>query len=436
MPRFPSPGSRTALLAVALAAFLVGCEEPTSPVGVGEESGLVASAHESRGGGKGSLVPQPADPPVCAEPWDDTRVLCRAAVNAKHGNAQGLPLNLRGVRNGNGSGGTLMVTVLGTLEFNLAAVDLGTLRVGDVETNPPSTPLVQLPNGKYQASVVDVNGDRILDLVLHFRLTEMVANGDLSESTTELCLYGEGPGYVLNGCGVPGGEGGGDDEGDGGEGGGDDGDGDGGDGDPAYLCPDGYKPKRGNGCVVLQPFGAGADVGVAVLQVPSWLTDAEDPTHGYPGWTTTPAANLPGTGTSTGRRWTLTDLNLGTDNSGNDFLTGTCGLPTSSYRWGNKEQLLVRSDLTVPAEAVQVLIELVVDDGARVFFNGTEVTRGWVVGNGDAEGCRSYADPNRVTVPASLLSGGALNALGVWAADAGGFVNYLDVRVFAEVPLP
>ena len=117
-----------------------------------------------------------------------------------------------------------------------------------------------------------------------------------------------------------------------------------------------------------------------------------------------------------------------------NFLLGTCGLVPSDFRWSNTEQLLVRTDLYVPPEARNVQIEFIVDDKARVFFNGTKLTSDWSTGRADRDGCRSYSLSTTLTVPQELLSPDGMNKLGVWASDSGGYVNYLDFRVFAEVP--
>lgn len=407
------------LLTLGAAAFLVGCDAPTSPAGLAPVAEDPASFASKKTGLQPSLTP------LCTEPWDEGRVLCRAEVNTKHGNDKGLPVNLNGIRNstqlnGNGNGATLMVTVLGTLQFDLSAVYMNTIRAGDVNTNPPETPVLLLSNGKYQASIVDVNGDGIRDLVLHFSIPAMVNNGDLSETTTRLCLYGEGPGYVINGCGMGGG--------------------DGGDGEPPpppyYTtlqdCSWDYRAKKGLRCAILQLFGRDGNVAAKVLQTQAWFSS---PDAAFPGWMTTAAADLTGSGNVAGDFWRVADLPFGSEASNAlGFLSGTCGLTPSVYRWEPSYQLLVRTDLYVPPEAQSVQIEFLVDDLARVYFNGTELTRGWV-GSGVNGTCVTYGQTVKLTVPASLLAADGNNRLGVWADDKGGFVNWLDVRVYAEVPV-
>ena len=229
--------------------LLAGCEAPTAPAA---SAPILAEVTPSLAKKTGL---EPSVAPAC-EPLDEDRELCFADVNVKHGNASGLPVNLTGVRNGKSNGAELTVSVLGTLEFDLSKVDLSSLRLGDVQTLPPETPLTVLKSGKYQASIVDLNGDGILDLMLHFNLAAMVANGDISETTEKLCLYGEGPGYVLNGCGL---------EGDGGGGGG------GGVEPPAYGtlpdCPEDIFKKTGKTrCAMIRPYGRDAEVFVKAME--------------------------------------------------------------------------------------------------------------------------------------------------------------------------
>lgn len=411
------------LLTLGAAAFLVSCDAPTSPAGLAplaDDPVVFASKNKTTG-----LKPSPT--PQCTDPWDEGRVLCRAEVNTKHGNDKGLPVNLSGIRNsnqlnGNVSGANLMVTVLGTPRFDLSAVYMNTILAGDVNTNPPATPVSLLPNGKYQASIVDLNGDGILDLLLHFSIPAMVKNGDLSEITTQLCLYGEGPGYVLNGCGMGGGGGG---------------NGGGGEPPPPYYstlkdCSWDYKAKPGLRCAILQLFGRDGKVAAKVLQTQAFFSS---PDAAFPGWMTTAAVGLTGSGNVTGDFWRVADLPFGSEASNAlGFLSGTCGLTPSVYRWEPFYQLLVRTDLYVPPEAQSVQIEFLVDDLARVYFNGTELTRDWV-GSGVNGTCVNYGQTVKLTVPATLLAADGNNRLGVWAYDAGGFVNWLDVRVFAEVPV-
>ncbi|HSW27913.1 MAG TPA: hypothetical protein VLH75_00350 [Longimicrobiales bacterium] len=422
------------LLGVAVA--LAGCEAPTAPAASAPMLAEQAPSLAKTDGVRPSVTPDCGGTTV-----PDGRALCLADVNVKHGNASGLPVNLTGVRNGKNNGAELTVSVLGTTKFDLSKVDLGSLRLGDAGTNPPETPLTVLKSGKYQASIVDLNGDGILDLMLHFNLATMVAKGDISESTTKLCLYGEGPGYVLNGCGIGGGTGSGG-------------------GDPyeglRKCSEDGIvvdRQKPGTRCVVIQRYAAQdltAGLEAVVVQYENPLLPRgiliSDPNQAYPGWMTTSAADLlanpairapltdgqPVTGDV---RWSSQRLPLGTDNTnGAVFLGPVCRLTPSAYRWWNKNVLLVREDISIPAGATNVRVEFVVDDRARLYFNTKELTSDWVPGvtNG---GCVNYDQPKTESVADRDLSADGVNRFGIWADDYGGYVNYLDFRVLADVPI-
>lgn len=415
------PGSLFFVVPLLLAA----CDAPMAPTAA--EPALPPAAPTAFAK---KLDVQPAAIPQCPTPYDEGRVLCFADVNVKHGNASGLPVNLTGVRNGKNNGAELPVSVLGTLEFDLSKVDLGSLRLGDVETNPPETPLTQLSNGKYQASIVDLNGDGILDLMLHFNLATMVANGDISETTTKLCLYGEGPGYVLNGCGIGGG----------------------GEPPPPELdyrnLPDcdftpAKAPARGYRCAVIELYGRDKPEPASVLQIGAWYV--VDANAVYPNWLNLPETSLTG--------WESANLPLASqdpyareqttyDVNGNGtyepFLT-ECGLEENPFRWASFGNILVRKDIEIPQAATNVRIEFLVDDLARVYLNGTNLTGmgrgdGWE-SSGFVDRCVSYASTITYQVPQSLIVGGGVNKLGVWAWDYGQYVNFLDFRVFADVPI-
>ena len=91
------------------------------------------------------------------------------------------PVNLK-------SKGGLAVAVLGSFELDVRDIDAATLTLGDEAG--PDVSVAQKNNGTYQVSVEDVDGDGFPDLVAHFATDELVANGDLTELSTELVLRG------------------------------------------------------------------------------------------------------------------------------------------------------------------------------------------------------------------------------------------------------
>lgn len=93
-----------------------------------------------------------------------------------------------------GSSGLLPVAILSTATFDARDVDPATVTLGDEAGT--DTPVAQQNNGRYHAKVEDVNGDGRRDLVVMFETPALVANGDLTMSTTELVLRG----FLDDGC--------------------------------------------------------------------------------------------------------------------------------------------------------------------------------------------------------------------------------------------
>ncbi len=85
--------------------------------------------------------------------------------------------------------GTLPVAVLADEHFDPATLLLATVRLGDEIGS--DTPVHTRGNGKWMAELEDVNRDGRLDLVLHFSIPALVANGDLSQNSTTLVLTGQ-----------------------------------------------------------------------------------------------------------------------------------------------------------------------------------------------------------------------------------------------------
>jgi hypothetical protein len=471
------PGS----LFIAAAAILAGCDGPTAPA-VSALAPVDAVTAQSKKTGLESSVT-----PLCPERYDATHVLCRVEIDVKHEKDNGLPFNPNWLKNddhgnsdhsndkngnGNGNNGksnndndkngscngnngkndksgscdgdddaTLTVSVFGTSQFNLAAVYMNTIRLGDSATLPSRTPVKHLKNGEYQASIVDLNGDRILDLQLRFSIAEMVANGDIKTTTTKLCIFGEGPGYVMGNCLSGGGT------------------------PPPPPPPPAYtllpncnftpasRPAAGYRCAAIQLYGRDAPSPAKALQIGAWYV--ADANAIYPSWLTLPVGSLTGSGNATGDLWRSANAPFASqsaaaaaqttyDLNGNGifepFLTECRLTPNPTYTWGNEENILVRTDLTIPQGATNVRIEFLVDDLARVYLNGTDLTDwvqfedGWAT-SGAVNSCVTYAMTVTYAVPASLIVPGGINKLGIWAWDYGGWVNYLDYRVYADVPI-
>jgi hypothetical protein len=97
------------------------------------------------------------------------------------------PVSLKG-------GGVIPVAVLSSTDFDATAIDPGTLTLGDGAD--PDTPVAQRNNGTLMAEVDDVNEDGLPDLLVHFRVPALVANGDLTPATISLMLRG----FLEDGC--------------------------------------------------------------------------------------------------------------------------------------------------------------------------------------------------------------------------------------------
>jgi hypothetical protein len=80
--------------------------------------------------------------------------------------------------------GKVRVLVPTTDEFDAAEIDLETVTLGN--GSGADTRVLRKKNGALMAKLEDDDGDGDLDLVLHFAVQELVGNGDLTESSTEL----------------------------------------------------------------------------------------------------------------------------------------------------------------------------------------------------------------------------------------------------------
>ena len=103
-------------------------------------------------------------------------------------------------KNGKGKGNAnIPVAILTTADFDAAMVDVSTVTLGDDDADVVLVTLKK--NGTPQAAPEDVNDDGDLDLVMHFRIADLVISGDLNELTTQLCVNGLTlGGDAIHGC--------------------------------------------------------------------------------------------------------------------------------------------------------------------------------------------------------------------------------------------
>lgn len=87
------------------------------------------------------------------------------------------------------SRGKLVVAILSDDDYDATAIDVSTVTLGD--NSGSETGVYVKNNGSYQTSIEDVDGDGDNDLVMHFSIEDMVDNGDLTSSSTELWINGE-----------------------------------------------------------------------------------------------------------------------------------------------------------------------------------------------------------------------------------------------------
>jgi len=80
------------------------------------------------------------------------------------------------------SKGVLPVAILSTASFSALDVDVSTLRLGDPALTGTVAPL--------RAAAEDVNGDGVLDVILHFSTPDMLSVGAVNAASTQLALSG------------------------------------------------------------------------------------------------------------------------------------------------------------------------------------------------------------------------------------------------------
>lgn len=91
------------------------------------------------------------------------------------------------------SKGLLPVAILSTADFDARLVDPATVELGN-EVGM-ETPVAKQANGRWQTKIEDANGDGRLDLIVMFAVPTLVANLDLTPTSTQLVLRG-----YQNGC--------------------------------------------------------------------------------------------------------------------------------------------------------------------------------------------------------------------------------------------
>jgi hypothetical protein len=89
----------------------------------------------------------------------------------------------------NGSGQHVVVHVLSTAAFDAAQLQMATVRLTNLAGS--GTPVAILNNGDWFLRWMDVDGDGLTDLILHFNRDELVQNGDLTAATTALHLLAD-----------------------------------------------------------------------------------------------------------------------------------------------------------------------------------------------------------------------------------------------------
>lgn len=96
-------------------------------------------------------------------------------IDIKPGSAPN-PINLKG-------GGVLPVAILSTPGFDALDVDVATIELGDPNLSGQSSPI--------RVAQEDVDGDGNLDLLLFFRIPDLLNDGALNEDSTDLALTGK-----------------------------------------------------------------------------------------------------------------------------------------------------------------------------------------------------------------------------------------------------
>lgn len=95
-------------------------------------------------------------------------------VDVKPEDAGPAPVNMR-------ARGVLPIAILSSRTFDATAIDVATVRIADVHLDVK-------PNGEYHYAYADVNADGYMDLLVFFRVEDLVQAGAISPTATDLTV--------------------------------------------------------------------------------------------------------------------------------------------------------------------------------------------------------------------------------------------------------
>lgn len=103
-----------------------------------------------------------------------------------------------GMRNSGMTSQMVPVAILSTKSFNATDVRVSTLSLGNNSTDAMAS---SSGYGAPRATIRDVNGDGLKDMVVRFPVAMLKKDGALTPSTTQLCLNGKtDSGQSIHGC--------------------------------------------------------------------------------------------------------------------------------------------------------------------------------------------------------------------------------------------
>ena len=77
--------------------------------------------------------------------------------------------------------GQVIVTIRGTQAVAASAIDLASVRIGNVPADVTG-------NDGFKSQVQDVDNDGIADLIVHFKRSALIGDGQVTSRTTQLLL--------------------------------------------------------------------------------------------------------------------------------------------------------------------------------------------------------------------------------------------------------